>query len=69
MYSSPALHLPSLFGGSGSAVAAVGGRGITGQAAEISWSAIQLFPMTNPGLEAGISAEARKYWKDDELNK
>ena len=57
------------FGGSGSAVAAAGGKGVTGQAAEISSSAIQVFPMTKTGLEAGISAEARKYWKDDDLNK
>ncbi|MGB2817813.1 MAG: YSC84-related protein [Burkholderiaceae bacterium] len=57
------------FGGSGSAVAAAGGKGATGQAAEISSSAIQVFPMTKTGLEAGVSAEARKYWKDDDLNK
>jgi lipid-binding SYLF domain-containing protein len=57
------------FGGSGSAVAAAGGKGATVQAAEISSSAIQVFPMTKTGLEAGVSAEARKYWKDDDLNK
>ena len=57
------------FGGTGSAVAAVGGKGATAQGAEISSSAIQVFPMTKTGLEAGISAEARKYWKDDDLNK
>ena len=57
------------FGATGSAVAAVGGKGAKAQAAEIGSSAIQVFPMTKTGLEAGVSAEARKYWKDDELNK
>jgi hypothetical protein len=47
----------------------VGGKGVTGQAAEISSSAIQVFPMTKTGLEAGVSAEARKYWRDADLNK
>jgi lipid-binding SYLF domain-containing protein len=57
------------FGATGSAVAAVGGKGATVQAAEIGSSAIQVFPMTKTGLEGGMSAEARKYWKDDDLNK
>jgi lipid-binding SYLF domain-containing protein len=57
------------FGATGSAVAAVGGKGVTAQGAEIGSSPIQVFPMTKTGLEAGVSAEARKYWKDEDLNK
>ena len=57
------------FGASGSAVAAAGGKGVKGQAAAVSGEKIQVFPLTKTGLQAGISAETRKYWKDDDLNK
>jgi lipid-binding SYLF domain-containing protein len=57
------------FGATGTAVAAVGGKGVKAQGAEIGSSPIQVFSMTKTGLEAGISGEARKYWKDDDLNK
>ncbi|HUP07149.1 MAG TPA: YSC84-related protein [Caldimonas sp.] len=55
-------------GASGTAVAAAGGKGAKGHATNVN-SDIQVFPMTKNGLEAGISAETRKYWKDDDLNK
>ena len=57
------------FGATGTAVAAAGGKGVKGQAAEVSGGDIQVFPMTKTGLQAGMSLEERKYWKDDDLNK
>jgi len=35
---------------------------------EVSSSPIKAYPMTKTGLEIGVSAGARKYWKDKELN-
>jgi len=35
---------------------------------EVSSSPIKVHPMTKTGLEIGVSATARKYWKDKELN-
>jgi lipid-binding SYLF domain-containing protein len=57
------------FGGTATAAAAAGGKGLKGQTTEITSSDIQVFPMTKTGLQAGVSAETRKYWKDDDLNK
>jgi lipid-binding SYLF domain-containing protein len=57
------------FGGGGSAVAAAGGQGAKAEATEVSSSPITVYPMTKNGLAVGIAAGARKYWKDDDLNK
>jgi lipid-binding SYLF domain-containing protein len=57
------------FGGTATAAAAAGGKGVKGQDAQISSSDIQVFALTKTGLELGVQAEARKYWRDDDLNK
>ena len=57
------------FGGGGSAVAAAGGKGAKAEATEVSSSPIVVYPMTKTGLAVGVAAGARKYWKDDDLNK
>jgi len=57
------------FGGGASATAAAGGKGATAEGAEISSGPITVYPMTKTGLAVGIAAGARKYWKDDDLNK
>ena len=36
---------------------------------EISSGPIAVYPMTKTGLAIGVAAGARKYWKDDDLNK
>jgi len=56
------------FGGSASATAAAGGKGGTADTTEVKTGAIAVYPMTDTGLAAGVSAAGRKYWKDDELN-
>ena len=56
------------FGGSATATAAAGGKGGTADTTEMKSGAIAVYPMTNTGLAAGVSAAGRKYWKDDELN-
>jgi lipid-binding SYLF domain-containing protein len=55
------------FGGGGSAAAKAGGKGVGGDAAEIS-GPIEVYPITSTGLALGVSAAARKYWKDKDLN-
>lgn len=57
------------FGGGAGAQAAAGGKGAKAEAAEITSGPIQVYPMTKTGLAVGIAAGARKYWKDDDLNK
>jgi lipid-binding SYLF domain-containing protein len=57
------------FGGGGTAVAAAGGKGAKAEDTEISSGPIQVYPMTKTGLAIGVAAGARKYWKDDDLNK
>jgi lipid-binding SYLF domain-containing protein len=57
------------FGGGAGAAAAAGGKGAKAEAAEVTSGPIQVYPMTKTGLQAGIAAGARKYWKDDDLNK
>jgi lipid-binding SYLF domain-containing protein len=57
------------FGGGAGAAAAAGGKGAKAEAAEVSSGPIQVYPMTKTGLAVGIAAGARKYWKDDDLNK
>lgn len=57
------------FGGGASAAAAAGGKGAKAEASEVSSSPITVYPMTKTGLSLGIAAGARKYWKDEELNK
>jgi lipid-binding SYLF domain-containing protein len=56
------------FGGGGSAAAKAGGKGVGGDKAEVTSAAIDVFPITSTGLAVGISAGARKYWKDKDLN-
>lgn len=57
------------FGGQAGAQAAAGGKGAKAEAAEVTSGPIVVYPMTKTGLAAGIAAGARKYWKDDDLNK
>jgi len=57
------------FGGGGGAQAAAGGKGANAGGAEISSGPIAVYPMTKTGLAIGVAAAARKYWKDDDLNK
>ncbi len=57
------------FGGQASATAAAGGKGAKAEDTEVSSSPITVYPMTKTGLALGVAAGARKYWKDDELNK
>lgn len=57
------------FGGGATAAAAAGGKGAKAEAAEVTSSPIVVYPMTKTGLQAGIAAGARKYWKDEDLNK
>lgn len=57
------------FGGGGTATAVAGGKGAKAEQTEISSGPIQVYPMTKTGLAVGIAAGARKYWKDDDLNK
>jgi lipid-binding SYLF domain-containing protein len=57
------------FGGGGGAQATAGGKGAKTEATEISSGAIAVYPMTKTGLAIGVAAGARKYWKDDDLNK
>ena len=56
------------FGGQGTATATAQGKGVGVEGTEVSSSPIKVYPMTRTGLEVGISAGARKYWKDKELN-
>jgi lipid-binding SYLF domain-containing protein len=57
------------FGGGATAAAAAGGKGAKAEAAEVSSDPITVYPMTKTGLAIGVAAGARKYWKDDDLNK
>ena len=57
------------FGGGGAATAAAGGKGASAEQTEISSGPIAVYPMTKSGLAIGVAAGARKYWKDDDLNK
>jgi lipid-binding SYLF domain-containing protein len=57
------------FGGQGGAQAAAGGQGAKAEAAEVTSGPIVVYPMTKTGLAVGVAAGARKYWKDDDLNK
>jgi lipid-binding SYLF domain-containing protein len=57
------------FGGGGTAAAAAGGKGAKAEQTEISSGPIAVYPMTKTGLAIGVAAGARKYWKDDDLNK
>jgi lipid-binding SYLF domain-containing protein len=57
------------FGGQGGAQAAAGGKGAKAEAAEVTSGPIVVYPMTKTGLAVGVAAGARKYWKDDELNR
>jgi lipid-binding SYLF domain-containing protein len=57
------------FGGGGGAQAVAGGQGAKAEAAEISSGPIAVYPMTKTGLAIGVAAGARKYWKDEDLNK
>jgi lipid-binding SYLF domain-containing protein len=57
------------FGGGGTAAAAAGGKGAKAEATEVTSSPITVYPMTKTGLAVGVAAAARKYWKDDDLNK
>lgn len=57
------------FGGGGQATAAAGGKGAKAEKTEVTTSPIEVYPMTKTGLAIGVAANARKYWKDDDLNK
>jgi len=58
------------FSGSASATAAAGGKGASAEAGQVGASEpITVYPMTKNGLALGVAAGARKYWKDDDLNK
>jgi lipid-binding SYLF domain-containing protein len=57
------------FGGGANATAAAGGKGAKAEDTEVSSSPITVYPMTKTGLAIGVAAGARKYWKDDDLNK
>jgi lipid-binding SYLF domain-containing protein len=57
------------FGGGAQAAAAAGGKGAKAEAGEITSGPITVYPMTKTGLAVGVAAAARKYWKDDDLNK
>jgi len=57
------------FGGGGGAQAKAGGKGANAGGTEISSSQIEVYPMTKTGLAIGVAAGARKYWRDDDLNK
>jgi lipid-binding SYLF domain-containing protein len=56
-------------GGGATASAAVQGKGAEAAKMEMTSGPIEVFTMNRNGLQAGISAGARKYWKSDELNK
>jgi lipid-binding SYLF domain-containing protein len=56
------------FGGSGQAAAAVEGKGAQATDTQVSSSPIEVYPLTKTGLAIGVSAGARKYWKDGDLN-
>jgi lipid-binding SYLF domain-containing protein len=56
------------FGGGASAAAKAGGKGVGGDAADVSSGPIEVYPMTTTGLAVGISAAGRKYWIDKDLN-
>ena len=57
------------FGGQATATAAAGGKGASAEAAGAAKAPIEVYPMTTTGLAIGVAAAARKYWKDDDLNK
>jgi lipid-binding SYLF domain-containing protein len=57
------------FGGLAQAGAAAQGKGAEATKAEVSTPQIDVYPMTKTGLAIGVAAGARKYWKDDDLNK
>ncbi len=56
-------------GGGAQASAAVQGKGAEAAKMEMTNSPIEIYTMNRNGLQAGIAAGARKYWKSDDLNK
>jgi lipid-binding SYLF domain-containing protein len=56
------------FGGGGGAAAKASGSGAASEDSMITSSDIVVYPMTKTGLQVGVAAAGRKYWKDDELN-
>jgi lipid-binding SYLF domain-containing protein len=56
------------FGGTATATAKAGGKGVGGDVAEATSGPIEVYPMTSTGLALGVAAAGRKYWKDKELN-
>lgn len=54
--------------GSGNVTVAAGGKGGTADSTEVSTGAIEVYPMTDTGLAAGVALVGRKYWNDDALN-
>ncbi|MGB2816613.1 MAG: YSC84-related protein [Burkholderiaceae bacterium] len=56
------------FGGQGTATAAVEGKGAKAEDTLVTSAPIVVYPMTRTGLGIGVSAGARKYWKDKDLD-
>jgi lipid-binding SYLF domain-containing protein len=56
------------FGGGGGAAAKASGSGAATEQGMITSSDIVVYPMTKTGLQIGVAAAGRKYWKDDDLN-
>jgi len=56
------------FGGQAQATAKADDKGISKEMGEITTGPIEVYPMTKTGLQAGVSAGGRKYWKDGDLN-
>ena len=57
------------FGGQAGATATAGGKGGQAEQTEVTSGPIQVYPMTKAGLAIGMAVAAKKYWKDDDLNK
>lgn len=56
------------FGGQAQATAKANEKGVSKEMGEITTGPIEVYPMTKAGLQAGVSAGGRKYWKDGDLN-
>lgn len=56
------------FGGQAQATAKTKNSGVSREMGEITTGPIEVYPMTKTGLQAGVSAGGRKYWKDGDLN-
>jgi lipid-binding SYLF domain-containing protein len=56
------------FGGQAQATAKANEKGVSREMGEITTGPIEVYPMTKAGLQAGVSAGGRKYWKDGDLN-